>query len=852
MRILFLCLGVVSLACSSTSPTDTADADSEVAASTTTTGGAGTTSTTGDEDAGTSGSDEDAPAIDQCASDADCNDELFCNGVETCAPDALEADDTGCIEGEAPKGTDANPVDCMVLGECDEETESFPTVALATGDACDDGIACTIDDVCGGDGGCKGAPDDNRCDDGLFCTGTETCNTVLGCLSGNAPVGTDADTTDCLVPGPCDEATQDFTLIPAETGKVCDDAVDCTLDDGCTGAGTCEGSPNHELCSDDLFCNGAEICDPLTGCGAGQQAVPPEDETPDDCMTFGPCDEDSDGFGDVPHAADTPCDDGIACTLDDVCDVTAGCAGLPTDAECDNGVFCDGPELCAADTGCEAGTPPLSPMDANPDDCLVPGPLCDGPTDSFPMVAAGNGAPCSDGVGCTADACDGSGACQSLADDTSCSDDDACNGAEVCNATDGCQPGLPLQCDDDLFCNGLETCAPETGCVDGTTPEPPTDATPDDCSAATACNEDTDSFDEAPKAEAADCQDGDACTDSDACDVDGTCVPGAETDCDDQDPCTTDTCDSADGCAQTPVTCETPPASMCDAGGDHVVYDATGTCDSQDGACDYLATTTPCDDQDPCTVDTCDATAGCSSVPMVCDSAPAAACDGSSNHLTYAVSGTCNAGVCEYAETATSCDDADLCTTDLCDPAGGCNSTPGVSCDSAPSASCNAQGDHVTYAAAGTCNPVDGQCSYGQTVTTCTDADLCSPASCDPAAGCSVSPVVCDTPPASSCDAAGDHVTHDATGTCNVADGQCDYAETITGCDDAALCTVDACTGPGGCTNTAIVCVTPPAAHCDAGGDHVAYVPVGTCNAGDGQCQYLETIAPCDDSDGCT
>ncbi len=52
-----------------------------------------------------SGPDSDADAdepVESCVDDAECDDSLFCNGAERCAPGAEGADPFGCLRGEAP------------------------------------------------------------------------------------------------------------------------------------------------------------------------------------------------------------------------------------------------------------------------------------------------------------------------------------------------------------------------------------------------------------------------------------------------------------------------------------------------------------------------------------------------------------------------------------------------------------------------------------------------------------------------------------------------------------------------------------------------------------------------------
>ena len=86
--------------------------------------------------------------------------------------------------------------------------------------------------------------------------------------------------------------------------------------------------PDDGLCTDGLFCNGAETCSATLGCAAG---TPP------------------------------PVDDAFACTADSCDEGTDAAVHLPNDALCTDGLFCNGAETCSTTLGCEAGTPP--PLD---------------------------------------------------------------------------------------------------------------------------------------------------------------------------------------------------------------------------------------------------------------------------------------------------------------------------------------------------------------------------------------------------------------------------------------------------------------------------------------------------------
>ena len=147
-----------------------------------------------------------------CVVDADCNDNLYCNGTETCnagtcqagtAPDC--SDGVNCTADSCNEATDScdhNPND----GLCDnglfcDGTETCDAVLgcqLGSAPNCDDGVPCTVDACDEGSNSCDNAPNDGLCDNGLFCDGSETCDAVLGCQVGSDP---------CLFGQICNETT---------------------------------------------------------------------------------------------------------------------------------------------------------------------------------------------------------------------------------------------------------------------------------------------------------------------------------------------------------------------------------------------------------------------------------------------------------------------------------------------------------------------------------------------------------------------------------------------------------------------------------------------------------------------
>lgn len=148
------------------------------------------------------------------------------------------------------------------------------------------------------------------------------------------------------------------------------------------------------------------------------------------------------------------------------------------------------------------------------------------------------------------------------------------------------------------------------------------------------------------------CSDSNACTSGDFC-KSGVCHAGTTTpDCDDQNPCTTDSCDPNVGCAHVQITCSDGNACT------------TDSCNPNTGACSNIDL--GCDDQNPCTVDACSTLTGCSHVAMTCDDDNACTAD------------SCAAGECKHDPV--SCADADACTDDSCVPATGCAHAPIQGC----------------------------------------------------------------------------------------------------------------------------------------------------------------------------
>ncbi len=280
------------------------------------------------------------------------------------------------------------------------------------------------------------------------------------------------------------------------------------------------------------------------------------------------------------------------------------------------------------------------------------------------------------------------------------------------------------------------------------------------------------------------------------------------TTCDDNDLCTVDTCDPLTGeCVYTPKDCDDSDACT------------TDSCDPLTGDCVHTAI--DCDDSDACTTDTCDPATGCVHTPVDCDDNDACTTD------------TCDPATgCVY--TPVDCDDNDACTTDTCDPLTGCVHTP-VDCDDNDACTTDTCDPltgcvHTTVdcsdgveCTVDTCDPATG-CVNTPDDTLCDDNDACTTDVCDPLLGCVYTPVDCDDNDACTTD------------TCDPVTG-CVY--TPVDCDDNDACTTDTCDPATGCIYTPVDC-----------GDGVECT-VDTCDPATG-CVNTPDDTLCDDNDACT
>lgn len=197
------------------------------------------------------------------ANSAPCSDGDACTVGDGCAAG-------GCQAGLAVDCSDGNP---CTSDACAKATGICSNLAKAN--ACSDGNVCT-DDSCDGKLGCTYVANVSGCTDGNQCTQGDTCaqtvcqpKTVTVCNDG---LGCTDDSCDpkggCVFApnaAPCDDGSvcsiKDVCkagLCQAAAPLACDDGNDCT-DDSCQAKTGCQYANNTKSC-DGTACTGGSVC----------------------------------------------------------------------------------------------------------------------------------------------------------------------------------------------------------------------------------------------------------------------------------------------------------------------------------------------------------------------------------------------------------------------------------------------------------------------------------------------------------------------------------------------------------------------------------------------------------------
>ena len=642
---------------------------------------------------------------------------IACNDDNPCTEDLCDAV-KGCVYSPLNLACDdGNP--CTTGDHCDKGLCVWSELK-----GCDDGNICTTDGCDPEQGGCTHVPNNQPCDDQDMCTAgdkcsagqcqsglpvlcddgngcsDDSCNPLVGCIHVN-------NVLPCDDFDPCTQTDGCSNGICVGTGlKPCDDGNACT-DDFCVPMGGCSHKPNSAPCSDGSVCTVGDHCSNGL-CAPGEALV---------CVDSNPCTADYCDAGDgcvFAPLSEGGCDDHNECTTDDHCLVGEcvstqpvkcaddnpcttdiclpgdGCAFVPNAHPCEDGDLCTSGDVCV-ESACVPGAT-LDCNDGNPctSDVCAQGacthmPLAGACDDGNPCTeqdqcvdgncAAQVATDCDDENLCTLDYCDPGLGCVHLLNDAPCDDGDVCTSGDQCGLG-ACEGGVAINCNDGNPCTD-DSCDPVGGCL----------------------------F--APN-NGGQCSDGNACTLGDHC-AGGICVVLSFDACDDQELCTADSCDPAQGCQHVPL------VAPCNDGDECTIDDAC-----VDGGC-LGGAPADCDDDQPCTEDSCDQLAGCQH-----DALPDTTLCDDQDQCTE--NDECSQGECGGDQVE--CDDGNVCTDDSCEPADGCVNEPvpdGAPCDDGDA--CN-----VTD----TCQ--DGAC-VGSGNQDCDDQDECTEDSCDVDQGCLHDPI---------------------------------------------------------------------------------------------------------------
>ena len=480
------------------------------------------------------------------AATAGCNDNLFCNGEETCSQGT-------CILGVPPSCLSTSS--CTV-GSCDETSNTCVQTPRPVNSTCTSEDKCALSSRCDGSGNCvvnTRAP----------CTFTEPCRVSQGCnaLTGGCSSTILPDGTVCVPNDPCAgpatcqngvcsySTTMDCSTLEAnfcsesyvcnrQTGlcegndyspRACSDTSACTLGDYCSVSGICM-SGIYDPCEFTVYDDQCQSvsCDINGACLVSNHV---DGDVCSTGMQVGVCsgtDACSSGACVRNYSPGTLCNqiDSTGCDAADYC--VLGNDYCPTDNKQSDGTACTPTEYCASAGACSDGACMVSaPRDCTSFDSPCTTGVCDENLGAcVARLRPNNEAcqspdlPCVEHSGCYFDSC----LPYSAPASTNCSDDNECTSADHCSGVD-------------------DTCV--SGSVVTCTPPSANDAP---CLSA-LCNATTGSCEFQAINEGGPCNaDDNFCTTGDSCQS-GVCVAGPGMDCSYLDsPCQRGVCTSTTTC----------------------------------------------------------------------------------------------------------------------------------------------------------------------------------------------------------------------------------------------------------------------------------------------------------------
>jgi hypothetical protein len=511
----------------------------------------------------------------------------------------------------------------------------------------------------------------------------------------------------------------------------------------------------NALCSDSLFCNGAEICAGFSGCQPGtpiscllnNTIVSTCDNNPDNLhATFdsylftSSCNETSDSCTQTPA--------GWQSLITHTCNISSCGAQCENNGNCVNS--CNGnirqySGTCNATCGCNYSSENCGGLSGwynttnfnwtSTGECTekqqvqqvyrtyscTPG-ACIYTNTSWQWVDSGltrNKADltvCNDNAWCTVSDVCSAGICGGAA--RNCNDGFNCTYGDTCNElTDSCNYNTNNSaCDNGLFCDGSEMCTLGIGCQPGV---PPVVTDGVSCTV-DSCDEINNVIVHNPDNSV--CQNGLWCDGSEVCNTILGCQAETSQNCADSIPCTVDSCSEGIN-----------------------LLDNLGSCVNNASSCGCsVAGPAPieCNDNNPCTDDICSASLTCQNTPN-----DANTCN---DGLFCTVNDRCSLGTCvtdpinvsdNVGCTVDSCNESSdqvlhlpndaVCNNGLwCDGTETCNllldCQPGISVNCADSYSCT---DDI-------CNDISNACDHTNNNLNCIIGETCDPLQFNPPTGC--------------------------------------------------------------------------------------------------------------------
>jgi hypothetical protein len=211
---------------------------------------------------------------------------------------------------------------------CNDQNACSPTSTCQLGNCigqspkvCNDGNACTSDSCNTTTGACVfTAQSGTACSDGNACTGADLCQ-AGACKAGGQKVCNDGNVCSA---DSCDQASGLCTFTPiAGCGGNCATDLDCPSTGNFCTTEVCnlklkqcivQAVPNGSACDDGVACTVNDVCKNGACSSGGIKA----------CTDGNPCTADvckSGACGSAPLADGMACDDGVECTTGDVCNL---------------------------------------------------------------------------------------------------------------------------------------------------------------------------------------------------------------------------------------------------------------------------------------------------------------------------------------------------------------------------------------------------------------------------------------------------------------------------------------------------------------------------------------------------